>query len=160
MAGRLRGSLEDRGIRVFHLDGDSVRDGLCKDLGFSSADRIENHRRIAEVARLVAIEGSTSVVVATMAPEHAQRDIVRGILHRHLVWIHVHAPLEVCIRRDPKGLYRKAREGKVARLLDFPFETLRPDEREIWVDTVAMNIEDAHRYVFDEVFRRLGDYEI
>lgn len=79
LANRLRAGLLDRKIPVFMLDGEDMRGGLCSGLGFTSEARLENHRRIAEVARL-AVEQGMNVIVATMAPEHTQRDVVKQIL--------------------------------------------------------------------------------
>ena len=155
----LHHGLADREIPVFYLDGDEMRSGLCSDLGFTTEARVENHRRIAEVARLAAEQGF-NVVVSTMAPEHRQRDVVAGVLAGRLVWVYVHAPLDVCIQRDPKGLYRRAREGKVRQLLDFPFEVPRPHEREIFIDTVASGIEDCHQSLLETVKDRLSDFAI
>src|SRR5947209_11787682 len=101
LAERLRNGLAERKIPVFLIDGDEMRSGLCSDLEFTSQARVENHRRIAEVAKLAASQG-LNVVVSTMAPEHIQRDIVQEVLRERLVYIYVHAPLDVCIRRDPK----------------------------------------------------------
>ena len=155
----LRRGLADRDIPVFLLDGDDMRSGLCADLGFTTEARTENHRRIAEVARLAAEQG-LNVVVSTMAPEHKQRDVVAQVLAGRLVWIYVHAPLEVCIRRDPKGLYQKARDGRVKHLLEFPFEVPRPHEREIFIDTVAEGIEGCHQSLIDQIKEHLHDYAI
>src|SRR5579862_729935 len=83
LAQRLRGGFVDRNIPVFLIDGDEMRSGLCSDLAFSSEARIENHRRIAEVARLAANQGM-NVVVSTMAPEHRQRDAVQKVLEHQL----------------------------------------------------------------------------
>src|ERR1043166_10235029 len=97
LAERLRNGLADRKIPVFLVDGGEMRSGLCSDLEFSSEARVENHRRIAEVAKLAANQG-LNVVVSTMAPQHSQRDVVLDVLQQRLVWIFVHAPVGVCIR--------------------------------------------------------------
>ena len=97
---RLRDGLADRKIPVVYLDGDDLRSTLCSDLGFKSEARLENHRRIAEIARLLTSQG-LNVVVSTMAPEHQQRDLVSGILGDKLMWIYIHAPLDICMQRDP-----------------------------------------------------------
>lgn len=156
---RLRQALLDRKIPVFYLDGDEMRSGLCSDLGFAPAARVENHRRISEVARLAA-DQDLNVVVTTMAPQHRQRDIVAQTLGERLVWIYIHAPLEVCIRRDPKGLYRRAEAGQLDRLLNFPFEVPRPQEREHFIDTVAQNVESASQSILKLVQACLSDFAI
>jgi adenylylsulfate kinase len=117
---------------------------LCRDLGYSATDRIENHRRIAEVARMFHGE-PVLVLVATMAPEYVQRDAVKEILAPNLEWVFVSADLDVCIRRDPKGLYRKAREGRAPNLLEYPFAPPRSDEQGLVLDTVALDVDECHR---------------
>src|ERR1700743_1049465 len=109
---RLRDGLANRQIPVVYLDGDQLRSTLCSDLGFKSEARLENHRRIAEMAKLPAAQG-LNVVVSTMAPEHQQRDLVTQILGEKLMWFYIHAPLDICMQRDPKGLYKRALEGQV-----------------------------------------------
>jgi len=136
-----------------------MRSGLCSDLKFSSEARVENHRRIAEVARL-AIEQGMNVVVSTMAPQHSQRDMVSQVLGKRLVWIYIHAPLDVCIARDPKGLYQKAKAGNVQNLLDFPFEVPRPNERENYIDTVAQNVEGCYNTILELAEAQLADFAI
>ena len=157
LARRLREGLIDREIPVFYLDGDELRAGLCSDLAFTSEARLENHRRVAEMARLAADQGF-NVVVATMAPQHAHRDIAKHVLDKRLVWIYVHAPLNICIERDPKGLYQRARAGNVAGLLDFPFDEPRPDERENFLDTVAKNVEGCYQSMLELAMEQLGKF--
>ncbi|MDH0749600.1 adenylyl-sulfate kinase [Pseudomonas sp. GD03842] len=106
---RLRG----RGLRSCVLDGDSVRGGLCRDLGFSPHDRDENVRRVAEVAALMADTGMT-VVVALISPTRAARHHARSIVgNERFVEVFVDVPLAVAEARDPKGLYRRARRGEI-----------------------------------------------
>jgi adenylylsulfate kinase len=159
LARKLRDGLADRGIPVFSLDGDDMRSGLCSDLGFTTEARVENHRRIAEVARL-AVEQGMNVVVATMAPEHSQRDAVSKVLGQRLVWIYIHAPLDVCVARDPKGLYQRAKAGNVQDLLSFPFEVPRPPERENYIDTVAQNVEGCYNSMLELAQAQLSDFTI
>ena len=149
----------DRGIPVFYLDGDDMRSGLCSDLGFTSEARVENHRRIAEVAKL-ALQQGMNVVVATMAPQHSQRDSVSRVLGNRLVWIYIHAPLDVCISRDPKGLYQRAKTGNVQDLLSFPFEVPRPQERENYIDTVAQSVEGCYNSILELAQNQLNDFAI
>jgi len=159
LARKLRDGFVDRGIPVFFLDGDDMRSGLCADLGFTTEARVENHRRIAEVARL-ALEQGMNVVVATMAPQHSQRDAVSRVLGQRLVWIYIHAPLDVCIARDPKGLYQRAKTGKVQDLLSFPFEVPRPHERENYIDTVAQNVDSCYNSILELAESQLSDFVI
>lgn len=148
LAKRLHRHLLDRKIPVFYLDGDEMRSGLCADLVFSPEARLENHRRIAEVAKLAA-EQNFNVIVSTMAPQHSQRDVVSNVLGERLTWIYIHAPLDICIQRDPKGLYHRAQEGKLDKLLNFPFDEPRPQEREHFVDTVAQDVDGAAKMIFE-----------
>lgn len=159
LALRLRNGLIDRNIPVFLIDGDEMRSGLCSDLEFTSEARVENHRRIAEVAKLASSQGM-NVVVSTMAPQHSQRDVVQKVLQQHLTWIYIHAPLDVCIRRDPKGLYNRAKAGTVKNLLDFPFEVPRPQERENYIDTVAQNVEGCYETILELAQAQLSEFVI
>ena len=159
LATRLRNGLADRNIPVFLIDGDEMRSGLCSDLQFSSEARVENHRRIAEVAKLAASQG-LNVVVSTMAPQHSQRDVVQNVLQQQLVWIYVHAPLEVCIRRDPKGLYNRAKAGSIKNLLDFPFEVPRSHERENYIDTVAQGVDGCYETLLELAQSHLSEFVI
>ncbi|MBX3748112.1 MAG: adenylyl-sulfate kinase [Verrucomicrobiae bacterium] len=127
-------ALERRNRSVFLLDGDQVRTGLSRDLGFSAGGREENHRRIAEVALLAAGQGILTVV-ATMAPEERQRDLVRRVVGDRLLWVYVDTPIEECIRRDPKGLYRRAAAGELGGLMEYPFEEPRSGEATVTVST-------------------------
>ncbi len=156
---RLRDGLADRKIPVVYLDGDELRSTLCSDLGFKSEARLENHRRIAEIARLLAAQG-LSVVVATMAPEHQQRDLVTRILGDKLMWFYIHAPLDICMARDPKGLYKRASEGRLNQLIDYPFEAPRPPERENYINTIAQGIDDCYQEILEAVKGRLSDFAI
>ncbi len=159
LAKRLRNGLADRKIPFFVLDGDDIRSGLCSDLGFTSEARLENHRRIAEVAWLAAEQGF-NVIVSSMAPEHKQRDVVKQRLALRLTWIYIHALLNVCIERDPKGLYKKAHKGEIKGLVEFPFDAPRPGECENRVDTIAQSVEGCYQTVREIVFKELTDYAI
>jgi adenylylsulfate kinase-like enzyme len=134
LAARLVDRLRTGSPPVFHLDGDTFRDGLSRDLGFSARDRAENHRRLAEVARLLTGQGF-EVVVSSMAPLRIHRDVVRSVLGNEVTWVHVDASLETCVRRDAKRLYQRASAGRLPELLDFPFEGPESDETVCSVDT-------------------------
>ena len=128
---------------TFLLDGDNIRQGLNRDLGFTEADRIENIRRIGEVAKLMADAGLI-VLTAFISPFRAERAMVRRLLADHeFVEIFVDTPLEVAESRDAKGLYSKARSGELENFtgIDSPYEA--PENAEIVIDTVAMNAEEA-----------------
>lgn len=113
LADRLTSHLRAKQRAVLALDGDVLRSGLCRDLGFSDADRTENLRRAAELARLAACQGM-AVVVACITPLNAHRRLVADIVGRpHLSLIYLDAPLAVCRQRDVKGLYARALDGAV-----------------------------------------------
>ena len=159
LAQRLRTSLADRNIPTVFLDGDEMRATLCSDLGFQSEARLENHRRIAEIARLLTSQG-LNIIVATMAPEHVHRDLAGKILGPKLVWFYIHAPLTVCIERDPKGIYKRAQEGKIQHLIEYPFEAPRPAECGNYIDTSIGNVDDCYHAILQTVNRHLSDFAI
>jgi adenylyl-sulfate kinase len=159
LAIRLRDGLATRKIPVVYLDGDDLRSTLCSDLGFKSEARLENHRRIAEIARLLTEQG-LNVVVSTMAPEHQQRDLVAKILGDRLMWFYIHAPLDICMARDPKGLYKRALQGQVKQLINYPFDVPRPQERENYINTIALGVEDCYQEILEAVKSQLSDYSI
>jgi len=135
--------LHAAGRHTFLLDGDNVRHGLNKDLGFTEADRIENIRRVGEVAKLMADAGLI-VLTAFISPFRAERELVRSMLPAgEFVEVFVDTPLEVAEQRDVKGLYKKARAGELKNFtgIDSPYE--RPESAEIVVDTTRMSPEDA-----------------
>ncbi len=137
---------------TFLLDGDNIRHALNKDLGFTEVDRIENIRRIGEVARLMADAGLI-VLTAFISPFRADRKLVRDMLEQgEFVEIHVDTPLEVAEQRDVKGLYKKAREGRLANFtgIDSPYE--EPENPEIRVNTVDMTADEAAAYIVGELF--------
>ena len=156
---RLRDGLANRNIPVVYLDGDEMRSTLCSDLGFKSEARLENHRRIAEIARMLTAQG-LNVVVSTMAPEHIQRDMVTRILGDKLVWFYIHAPLDICMARDPKGIYKRALDGQIQQLINYPFEVPRPAERENYINTIAQNEGECYQAILEVVKGHLTDFEI
>jgi adenylylsulfate kinase len=124
IANQLEMILNRKGFRTYLLDGDNIRHGLCKDLGFSLEDRAENIRRVGQVSKLMADAGVV-VLAALISPYRADRDEVReSVASASFVEIHVKASLETCEGRDPKGLYQLAREGKIKNFtgIDDPYE--------------------------------------
>jgi bifunctional enzyme CysN/CysC len=132
IANCLERKLHDQGRHTMLLDGDNIRQGLNRDLGFTEAGRVENIRRIGEVAKLMTDAGLI-VITAFISPFRAERDMVREILSPgSFIEIHVDTPLEECERRDPKGLYRRARQGDIPNFtgIDSPYEPpLAPEIR-------------------------------
>jgi len=147
LARALEEQLVARGVLAYVLDGDNVRHGLCADLGFSPEERIENIRRVGEVAKLLNDAGVV-VLTAFISPYRADRARVRALLEPgQFVEVFVDAPLEVCERRDPKGLYRQARSGALPEFtgVSAPYEP--PLEPELRVDTAARPLADGVREV-------------
>ena len=146
--------LVGRGKHTFLLDGDNVRHGLNRDLGFTEADRIENIRRVGEVAHLMADAGLI-VLTAFISPFRAERDMVRKMLAEdEFIEIFVDTPLAEAERRDEKGLYAKARAGELANFtgIDSPYEP--PEHPEIHVDTLALSAEQAADKIVEELLKR------
>lgn len=144
------------GKHTFLLDGDNVRHGLNRDLGFTDADRVENIRRVGEVARLMTDAGLI-VLAAFISPFRAERRMVRERMAvGEFVEVFVDTPLEEAERRDVKGLYRKARSGELTNFtgIDSPYE--QPEHAEIRIDTTRVSAQDAAEQIVEYVLRRSG----
>jgi bifunctional enzyme CysN/CysC len=142
IANNLEKKLHALGKRTFVLDGDNVRHGLNRDLGFTEADRVENIRRVAEVAKLF-VEAGLITIVSFISPFQAEREMARELVGPgEFIEIFVDTPLEICKQRDPKGLYAKARRGELRNFtgLDSPYE--RPIDPELVLDAVNESAED------------------
>lgn len=147
IANLLESELHRRGHHTYLLDGDNVRHGMNADLGFTEVDRVENVRRVAEVARLMADAGLI-VIVAFISPFRAERRMARSLLEPdEFVEIFVDATLAVAEARDPKGLYRKARRGELPNFtgIDSPYE--RPEDPELRLDTSSLTPPQCAREV-------------
>ncbi|MDR9437825.1 MAG: adenylyl-sulfate kinase [Thiohalophilus sp.] len=132
-----------RGCHSFVLDGDNVRHGLCSDLSFSLDDRHENIRRVANVAKLF-IEAGVIVLTAFISPQREDREIARNMMpHGDFLEIFCDAPVAVCEKRDPKGLYQKARDGKIPEFtgISSPYEA--PLKPELHLDTAEQSLEES-----------------
>lgn len=135
--------LHQLGCRTFVLDGDNVRHGLCGDLSFSVTDRMENIRRIGEVAKLM-LESGVITMTAFISPFRAEREAARKLVpHGEFIEIYCHADIEVCEARDVKGLYQRARAGEIRDFtgISSPYET--PLKPELMVDTGSRPIEEC-----------------
>jgi bifunctional enzyme CysN/CysC len=124
LANSLEAALHERGMRTYILDGDNVRQGLNKDLGFTDADRVENIRRIAEVAKLM-MDAGLIVMTAFISPFRQERDMARTLVGAdNFIEVYVNTPLQVCEQRDVKGLYKKARAGEIPNMtgINSPYE--------------------------------------
>lgn len=147
-------ALHQRGCRTFVLDGDNVRHGLCGDLGFTSEDRIENIRRVGEVAKLF-MEAGVIVLTAFISPFRADRERVRGMVeHGDFMEIYCDSSIEVCETRDVKGLYKKARAGEIKDFtgISSPYEA--PNKPELTVNTGASELSACVQNVIDEMTLR------
>jgi len=143
IANLIEKQLYARGLHTYLLDGDNVRHGLNRDLGFTDEDRVENIRRVAEVAKLM-VDAGLIVLVSFISPFRSERRMARAMVEDgEFIEIYVDAPLAVAEERDPKGLYRKARRGELKNFtgIDSPYET--PEHPEIRVDTTANTPESA-----------------
>jgi bifunctional enzyme CysN/CysC len=142
------------GRHTMLLDGDNVRHGLNRDLGFTDVDRVENIRRVGEVAKLMT-EAGLIVLCSFISPFRAERQMVRELIQpTEFIEIFVDTPLDECIRRDPKGLYAKARAGRLEHFtgLDSPYEP--PELPELHVATIGETPESVVEHVLDELRRR------
>lgn len=147
----LEHALAQRGRLAYVLDGDNIRHGLNKDLDFSDAGRVENVRRIGEVAKLF-VDAGLIVVTAFISPFRSDRRLVRDLVQAgEFVEVFVSTPLDVCEKRDPKGLYAKAREGKIRHFtgVTSPYEA--PEAAEIVIDSSKLSVPEC----VDKVIRYL-----
>ena len=141
--------LIERSIHAYVLDGDNMRKGLSQDLGFSAEDREENIRRIGEVSKLF-LDAGIITLSAFISPYKKDRDIVRSLVKPdEFIEIYVKCPVAVCEERDPKGLYKKARNGEIAEFtgISSPYE--EPENAEIVVDTSKHSAEDCINQIMD-----------
>ncbi len=143
LANAVEESLHREGRLTYLLDGDNIRHGLNRDLGFSTEDRMENIRRIGEVARLFCDAGLI-VLTSFISPFQKDRDQVRSLVGRgEFVEIFVTCSLDTCEKRDPKGMYKKARAGEIREFtgIDSPYE--EPENPEIVINTEEQTVEDS-----------------
>jgi bifunctional enzyme CysN/CysC len=154
IANHLEKKLHGLGKHTFVLDGDNVRHGLNRDLGFTEADRVENIRRVAEVAKLF-IDAGMITMVSFISPFRAEREMARELVGPdEFIEIFVDTPFEVCEQRDPKGLYKKARRGELRNFtgLDSPYE--RPSNPELTLDARNNSAKDLADHVIDFMVKR------
>lgn len=143
IASGLQSTLFDRGMHCYLLDGDMVRLGLSRDLGYSDADRQEHIRRVGEIARLF-VDAGLIVLVALISPFRVERKAVRALFEPgEFIEVFVNTPLSVCEQRDPKGLYRRARAGQVPLFtgIDSPYEA--PEQPDVMLPASEIGIDDC-----------------
>ena len=143
IANILEKELHAQGKHTYLLDGDNVRQGLNKDLRFTNADRVENIRRVAEVAKLM-MDAGLIVITAFISPFRAERELARNLIgEENFIEVFVDTPLAVCEQRDPKGLYKKARSGQLLNMtgISSPYEP--PTQPDLVIDSTLVSTEDA-----------------
>ena len=159
IANLLEARLHDLHRHTYILDGDNVRHGLTRDLGFTETDRVENVRRIGETAKLM-VDAGLIAIVAFISPYRSERRMVRELLDEgEFIEVFVSTSLEVCEARDPKGLYRKARAGEIENFTGIDAEYQPPARAELILDTVAMTAEQGAEAILDHL-RSVGVLEV
>ena len=156
IAARAERLLVEKGLTAYVLDGDNVRHGLNRDLGFTDADRVENIRRVAEAAKLF-VDAGMIVLVSFISPFRSERRVARELVAKdEFLEVFIVTPIEVCMARDPKGLYKRAKAGEIKNFtgIDSPYEP--PEAAEIHVRTVNVTAEDAA----DQIIARLRAAQI
>lgn len=149
VANALAQRLYERGIRNYVLDGDNIRHGLNKDLGFSDDDRTENIRRIGEVAKLFVDSGQV-VLTAFISPFITDRKLVRELLSEdEFIEIYVKCPIEECENRDPKGLYQKARQGLIPDFTGITSPYEQPHAPELVINTSEATVAECVQQIID-----------
>ncbi|WP_033828851.1 adenylyl-sulfate kinase [Bacillus andreraoultii] len=141
--------LFEKGVQVYRLDGDNIRHGLNKNLGFSPEDRSENIRRIGEVAKLM-VDAGMITLTAFISPYRKDRELVRKLLEDdEFIEVYVKARIETCEARDPKGLYKKVRNGEIINFtgIDAPYE--EPHKPELMIDTDQLSLEQSVNLIID-----------
>ena len=151
LANALEVALIEQGKHTYLLDGDNVRHGLNKNLGMSDEDRTENIRRVSEVAKLM-VDAGLVVITAFISPFRADRDAARALFEDgEFVEVFADAPLEECEKRDPKGLYKKARAGEIKEFtgIDSPYEA--PANAEVVINTAEHDIGECVRQLIEKI---------
>lgn len=147
LAAEIEEKLFNKNIHTYRLDGDNIRFGLNRDLGFSKDDRAENIRRIGEVSKLF-VDAGLITLTSFISPYKTDREIVRNLLKEHeFIEIYVKCDIDECERRDPKGLYKKARNGEIKGFtgIDAPYE--EPESPDIIVETDKMTLDECAKKI-------------
>ena len=155
LANALEAKLHHKGVSTYILDGDNIRKGLNKDLDFSAAGRVENIRRIGEVAHLF-IDAGVVVLSAFVSPFASDRKLVKDLVGaENFVEVFVDCPLEICEERDTKGLYKMARKGEISNFtgISSPFES--PKNADIHIRTNTLSIEESVEVIFQDVLKKV-----
>lgn len=148
VANALDRMLFDQGKHTYLLDGDNVRHGLNRDLGFSDTDRIENIRRIGEVGKLF-VDAGLIVLSAFISPFRSDRQMVRTLFPAgEFIEVHISTSLDVCEQRDPKGLYKKARSGQIKNFTGIDSAYEAPVDPELLIDAGSLSVEEAAAQIY------------
>ena len=140
--------LHQSGMRTYLLDGDELRSGIGRDLGFSDADRVENVRRVTEIARMM-VDAGLVVIAALISPFRAERDAAKArFAAGEFIEVFVDAPLAACEQRDPKGLYKRARRGEIKGFTGIDSRYEAPLCADVRVDTVLLSPQEAAAALF------------
>ena len=150
IANALINELEEECVSVYNLDGDKLRSGLCNDLSFSDSDRKENIRRAAELAKLLVGDGLT-VIVSLISPFKDDRANAKNIIGSHFLEVHVDCDISECEKRDPKGLYKKYRDGLINNFTGFDSVYERPENPDIYVNTKEISVDDCVELIFNKI---------
>ena len=153
IANELEKKLYLKGIRTFILDGDNIRSGLNNDIGFTDADRVENIRRVSEVAKLM-IDAGLVVIVSFISPFYSERNMARKLFEENeFLEIFIDTPLKIAEKRDPKGLYKKARNGEIPNFtgISSPYE--KPKKPDLVINTVKNNIQKCVEILENEILK-------
>ncbi|MER2102586.1 MAG: adenylyl-sulfate kinase [Pseudomonas atacamensis] len=154
VANALELKLFEAGKHTYLLDGDNVRMGLCKDLGFEDRDREENIRRISEVAKLL-MDAGLIVITAFISPFLRDRVLARNVIGEDsFIEVFVDAPLSECKRRDPKGLYKKAENGEIKNFTGIDSVYERPENPDIQINTLDNDIDSCAAQVLEYLLRK------
>lgn len=147
----LERELHKKNMLVYRLDGDNIRHGLNKDLGFSKQDRMENIRRIAEVAKLMADSGMI-VLASFITPFEELRNKIQAIVGKEdLRLVYIKASLEICKQRDPKGLYKKAISGEIEKFTGISSAYEEPTQVDISIDTEKMSVDECIKLLLNKI---------
>ncbi|MBT7958315.1 MAG: adenylyl-sulfate kinase, partial [Akkermansiaceae bacterium] len=147
--------LHEQGYRTYILDGDNVRHGLSKDLGFTVADRVENIRRIAEVAKLM-MDAGIIVLTAFISPFRAERDMAKSLFEEgDFFEVFVDTPLAVAEKRDPKGLYKKARSGQLPNFTGIDSDYEVPVSADLIIQTEGHTVDDSAKNLIEMVTKNV-----
>lgn len=151
ISGALENMLFEKGFSTYSLDGDNIRFGLSKGLGFSVEERTENIRRVAEVSNLM-LDAGLIVLASFISPLKSQRDLVREIIGKeHFMEVYVSTPIDECEKRDVKGLYKKAKKGEIKNFTGISSVYEAPENPDVIIDTTDISLEQAVHLVYDKI---------